>query len=198
MNLAALRAALEGDLENAIIASTPGGIEAQEARGQQEFVANSSLPKECLYCTRDQLEAMGIIFGEDGNDLFVDVQMPDGWEKVPTDHSMWSHLVDDQGRKRASIFYKAAFYDRSAHISIEKRFRCYEQPVGGWDSDFDSKTSPRVCVVTDCDVVIWTSGKMAPSADIEWFNLSDHLVPLGVAWLDERYPDWKDPLAYWS
>jgi hypothetical protein len=48
------------------------------------------------------------------------VSLPPGWKVVPTDHSMWSDLVDAKGEKRASIFYKAAFYDRDAFIRIEK------------------------------------------------------------------------------
>lgn len=198
MNLAALRVVLNGDPRNAVVASTPGGIEAQEARGQRDFVASTTLPKECLYCTREQLEEMGIIFGDDADDLFVNVQLPEGWKKVATAPARGSYLVDEQGRKRASIFYKAALYDRRAHISLARRFSFRDQPVGGYDSDYDKKTCERVCVVTDCDMAIWTSEKMAPSAEIEWFNLSQHVVSLGVVYLDEHYPDWKDPLAYWD
>ena len=36
---AAIRALAEGDIENFFVAATPGGIEAQEARGQRAFVA---------------------------------------------------------------------------------------------------------------------------------------------------------------
>ena len=118
MNPATFRALLNGDLKNAITASTPGGIEAQEAAGQKEFVASESLPKETNGCTREQLEGMGIQFGADIDDLFVSVKLPDGWRKIPTGHSMWSDLVDDKVQKGASIFYKAAFYDRSAFISV--------------------------------------------------------------------------------
>ena len=73
MNPAALNAALNGDMENALIASTPGGIEEQEARGQQDFVANETLP---IKCPREELEKMGFVFGEMADDLFVKVKMP--------------------------------------------------------------------------------------------------------------------------
>jgi len=61
---------------------------------------------------------MGIVFGEKVDDLFTSVTLPEGWHKEATEHAMWSKLIDDQGRERASIFYKAAFYDRSAFMSI--------------------------------------------------------------------------------
>lgn len=197
-NPAALSALLRGDLANAITAATPGGIEAQEAAGQRAFVANETLPKECLYCTRKQLEQMGIVFGEDAGDLFMRVQLPEGWSKIATDHSMWSKLVDDKGRERATIFYKAAFYDRRAHIGLTRRFSFNVQPVCGWEQKFDNETEPRICVVTDGGEAIWQSEEVKPSPEIEWFRLDTVLNPLGLAWISEHYPDWQDPLAYWD
>lgn len=41
---AGLGAALGGDIRNAIIAGEPGGIEAQEKAGQENFVASDRLP----------------------------------------------------------------------------------------------------------------------------------------------------------
>lgn len=103
---------------NFMAALVPGGIEQQEKDGQRQFVNESTLPKEMLGCTRQDLEALGIVFGEDADDLFVNVTLPKGWSKRPTEHSMWSDLIDDQNRVRARLFYKAAFYDRSAHLSL--------------------------------------------------------------------------------
>lgn len=119
MKPAALRALLNGDLENFEVASTPGGIEKQEAQGQKDFVASESLPR---LCPRQDLEKLGFVFGEniDGDSgLFVQVKMPKGWKKRATEHSMWSELIDDKGEARASIFYKAAFYDRSAFLRLK-------------------------------------------------------------------------------
>lgn len=114
MNQAAFYAALRGDLPNALIASIEGGIEAQEARGQRDFVAAETLPKDGL--DNAVCEALGIKILSDADDLFYNVQLPTGWTKRATDHAMWNELIDDRGQKRASIFYKAAFYDRRAFI----------------------------------------------------------------------------------
>ena len=171
MNLVALIAALNGDLENAIAASTPGGIEAQERTGQIAFVANETLPIRCNYgTTREQIEAMGVEYGDPVDDLFVAVKLPDGWAKVATDHAMWSKLVDEQGRERASIFYKAAFYDRGAFINISHRFSAGAAPVCGWDSpEYVYATTPMCGAVEDCGRAIWrteeTVTRPAPDAD---------------------------------
>lgn len=207
MKIVTLAALLEGDIENAIIAETPGGIEAQEAQGQRDFVASEMLPIECNLCTREQLEEMGITFGEPVDDLFIRVQLPAGWRKVPTDHSMWSRLLDDQDRERAMIFYKAAFYDRTAHISLKTRFSYGVDPVRGWD-DPDYQKGGWHCVVTDAGEAIWTAEEQVgpePAYDpdgnrdgwLEWYDRKSALGKLGKEWLDEHYPDWRNPVAYW-
>jgi hypothetical protein len=94
-------------------------IEASEARGQKAFVASSQLPTEGL--DLDRCRELGIIVGEPVDDLFTAVQLPDGMVKEASDHAMWSHLKDKAGNEIASIFYKAAFYDRSAFISFNKK-----------------------------------------------------------------------------
>lgn len=109
-----------------------GGIEIQESQGQRELVSSSQLPKSLGgYGKKDILkvyEDMGVkVKGEtEGDDIFLDVILPEGWRKESTEHSMWSELLDSKGRSRASIFYKAAFYDRSSHISLNNRFSISE------------------------------------------------------------------------
>ena len=44
--------------------------------------------------------------------------LPPGWSRQGSDHAMWAHLLDEHGRQRVGIFYKAAFYDRSAHMHL--------------------------------------------------------------------------------
>jgi len=99
-----------------LLGGNPGAIEAQEARGQIELVNSTQLPTDCR--DRAVLEAAGVIFGEVSpqDPLFVEATLPEGWKKRPTTHSMWSELVDAEGKVRANIFYKAAFYDRKAHM----------------------------------------------------------------------------------
>ena len=137
---AALNALLSGDLVNAKIAMTPGGIEAQEAAGQQEACRASRLPIKGTAEQREVWESFGVIFGEPHDDQFVNVQLPAGWHFRPTEHSMWSELTDSVGRVRASMFYKAAFYDRHAHIRLDQRF----------DTSTDYDSEPQRIIIVDC------------------------------------------------
>lgn len=101
-----------------VMGGNPTAIHAQELRGQQELVNNTQLPVSCPPSLKAQLEAAGVVFGSEtpGDSLFCMATLPNGWKKVATDQSMWSRLVDETGAVRASIFYKAAFYDRDAFL----------------------------------------------------------------------------------
>lgn len=88
-----------------------------EAAGQQQLVGSSRLPAEGNW---DGLGALGFVKGDPvaGDPLFVEATVPVAWVRRSTDHSMHSEIFDDRGLPRVGIFYKAAFYDRSAHFWI--------------------------------------------------------------------------------
>lgn len=197
--IAAWMAAFHGDLVNAAIAATPGGIERQEAEGQRSLTNGARLPKECAYCTREQLEQMGIRFGEDADDLFVNVELPVGWSVKPTDHSMWSDLVDAHGYKRAAIFYKAAFYDRDAHISLNSRYSATIEPANGYEQDYDYQTTDWVGLIRDhaTNAVLWRSDARSPQGGKPW-ETRDQLSKESESKLAEMFPSYRDPLAYWD
>jgi len=118
-------------------------IEYQEKLGQQNLCNSCELPIKCNdYGYFKKLHDIGITIlhtEEEINtlpkgELFIKVELPKGWSIKPTSHSMWSNLIDDKGRERASIFYKAAFYDRDAHLSFNRRFR-----ISGKIADYDEK-----------------------------------------------------------
>jgi hypothetical protein len=111
----------EGALDmlfEAMIAGTAGGtIERSEARGQQEAINSQQLPTDGLEKVASEL-GITVHSMTEGDELFSDVTLPDGWSKRATDHAMWNDVVDESGAIRAVFFYKAAFYDRNAHIRI--------------------------------------------------------------------------------
>lgn len=172
-------------------------IEAQEARGQRELINASVLPTKGTWDSRPTWEAMGIKFGDavNGDDMFTHVELPAGWSKRATDHSMWSELVDDKGRKRASIFYKAAFYDRSAHITPVRRFtveRDYDRPDCRWAIVFRVK---------DCGMVVFQTDPVSV-APKDW-DAADRAEKAGskacADWLtDHGYSNFRDAAAYWD
>lgn len=188
--------------EALITGNSSNAIENQEKRGQSDFVNSEVLPKKCNGCNRKQLENIGIVFGKDADDIFVYVVLPNGWKKNPTDHSMWSNLVDDKGRKRASIFYKAAFYDRDAHISLDHRFSYEVRPVGGWGKGDEKYWQ---AIVTDGNEILWKGKEFGPKPDysnrelsLKWMDEKDKMGQQAESWLKQKYPDWQNVLAYWD
>lgn len=179
-----------------------GAVEAQEARGQRELVNAAVLPTRGLNggpnaADRAAWDGMGIKIGKpvNGDDMFTNVELPAGWCKRPTDHSMWSDLVDNKGRVRGRIFYKAAFYDRSAYITAVRRF-----DVG---RDYDRKDYRSVVVmrVTDCGQVVFASDPVA--IDPKDRDASDRAEKAGrevcTKWLaDHGYGDYGNAVAYWG
>ena len=112
--------ALEGLLLGAMIGiPTDDLIGEQEKRGQQQLVNSDRLPTE-LRDDRAAFEALGFTLGDPdpADPLFAPVTLPDGWAREASDHDMWSYIVDQLGRRRVAIFYKAAFYDRRADMRI--------------------------------------------------------------------------------
>jgi hypothetical protein len=183
-------------------------IERQEARGQADMVNSTQLPVKGSPGSQGSTAedeaawaAMGIEFGPiDPNDIFRNAMLPEGWSKRPTDHSMWSDLVDDKGRKRAAIFYKAAFYDRAAHIHLERRFYVKR------DYDRDDCETVVAFQVVDCGKVVFTTEAVeAPRGEgydsPEWRHrekTEQRLAGEATAWVAERYPDWERLDAYWD
>lgn len=173
-------------------------IERQESDGQRSFVGSDTLPRSLKsdghYHTKPLLEAAGVKFlgFVEGDDLFQYVELPPGWKKQATDHSMWSKLIDDKGRERAGIFYKAAFYDRAAHLSLSRRF--------GVSFDYArlDKDGVGVSKVTDCRKVVHATEPIVKTESDESWDVSDKANKLATEWLDKNYPDWKNPGAYWD
>lgn len=188
-----------GFFADAMVRGQTEAILHQEAQGQRSFVGSDTLPtdigRRSDYDTKAILKAAGVQFlGEVEDDpMFQYVELPAGWKKVPTDHSMWSMLVDDKGRERARIFYKAAFYDRRANMNLSTRF--------GVQRDYDRQDKENVAVahITDCGKVIHTTEPIQlPEDDCKKYEVADEAYKAAVAWLNEHYPDWQNPGAYWG
>ena len=178
---------------NLLIASTPGGIEAQEKQGQTQQATAQTLPRKL---DRRQFETLGFVFGENVDDLFVSVQFPEGWAKRPTDHSMWTDIVDQFGRKRGGIFYKAAFYDRDANAHLSTRF--------GVSVSYNDDT--RTVYVRDALELVKKeiSGLQRPDWNGDRERASEAVAKIDAAekelreWLDENYPNWTYPETHWD
>jgi hypothetical protein len=129
-------------LMDALAGKNPSdSVVESEKRGQLALAATDVLPKVIRPPEgRKILEERGVIFGEDDDDLFVNVTLPEGWKKVLGEHPMWTQLMDENDEEVGLIFYKAAFYDRDAFLSIskkeERRIRTIAVPISIYSLTF--------------------------------------------------------------
>jgi len=200
----------------------PGdAIVAQEAREQSRMVAASRLPKECdrFWRGRDPIKTtetyaeLGIKVLSEYDDLFFNVELPAGWTLKPSDHSMWSYLYDEKNRKRLSVFYKGAFYDRNAHAGVVSRFQY--RTIGADDSlaktKYEYKTwedtmsLPVFGAVFMDEKMIWSTEEKAIDPEtkdrgVVWSydSLKTKLLKECHNWLNTNYPKWEDAKAQWD
>lgn len=170
-----------------LLSGTEKTIHRQKVKGQQTIVNGTQLPKKMGNLSREELTTIGFEFGRDTDDLFVECKLPEGWKKVRTDHSMYSDLLDEQGRRRASIFYKAVFYDSKAEMSMLRRY------------NIDCYAKSEIPEMRKIHVIDWNGDVIHDLGDVgneDWAG-QDALGDAAVAWLDEQYPEWKNPLAHW-
>lgn len=176
--------------------SVTGAVERQEAREQQRACARAMIARRISENDKAVLERAGVVFsGEgEGDDVLQRVTLPPGWALKPTDHSMWSNLTDEHGAIRAKCFYKGAFYDRDADITITRRFYLDSE------HDFD-KRDPAT---HNCPVRLHLRDrrKSEPLRTSAWatygYNEEHPERADFVAWLDEHYPHHGDASAYWD
>lgn len=176
---------------------SPGdAIYAQEAAGQRSFTTSDTLPTRMGEDDRRVLEQAGVIFDDQvrGDEMFTYVTLPAGWKKVLTSHSMWSDLADDKGRKRASMFYKAAFYDRDAFLRVNHRYGI------SMDYAYEESNSAIRFNVTDGDQVVFSSAahRYVEKYSREWEAAEQAASNEASTWLNHHYPQWEDPSAYWD
>ncbi len=177
----------------ALLEGASQSIENMEAEGQRELVAEAGtrLPTKVLHTSEEMLRKLGFCLGPilKGDPLFREGSLPDGWTIVPTEHSMHSEILDDQGRLRASIFYKAAHYDRYAHITACTRFQKRTKFPDAYTGTESVKEG------------VWDVAKQ------EWVFLSEEstnpIFDNGLSrerdqWLEKNYPKHDDPTEYWE
>lgn len=170
-----------------IYGSTPY-IEHQERQGQSEIVGQTGnaiqLP---VQGSGNPLLNKWIRFGDvvSVDPIFRTAILPEGWRLERTDHHLWSNVIDDKGRKRAEVFYKAAFYDRSSFMRPTQR---YQVQI---DYEVANKTGDLVACVTDANTEIFRTN-IHPTVKYRgegYHAAMEALEAEAKVWLEANHPD---------
>ncbi len=177
-----------------VAAGTPGAIKASEAAGQVAMVSSEILPVDMTPDQAAITAGVGIVFGDMADDIFINATLPEGWRKQATDHSMHSDILDDKGRTRAGIFYKAAFYDRHAHMHFNRFYS-----IGG---DFEKGEIQVInangAIIKDFGCAPYPGPDEDDAARRVAWDKKDKLNQEARVWLADAYPEHDDPFAYWD
>jgi hypothetical protein len=177
-------------------------ILASEAMGQRQLLQSLVLPAEIRDYSipqpdgasergnsRKLLESWGFEFGKrvGGDTLFQYAKLPAGWAKKGSNHDMWTSIVDERGRERCSIFYKAAHYDRNAFLNVSSRYSVEVEVQG----------QKRRGVVKEADVVLFEGpwledtpeqkGAVAERRPVQGPLSYDRARQDAVTWLREKF-----------
>jgi hypothetical protein len=203
-------------LLQALAGGVEGAVEREEKAGQQQAVVSDVLPSKGLdkYMPGGPYAGLGFIIGEhvERDDMWRYVQLPAGWTKKATSHSMHNNILDERGRKRASFFYKAAFYDRDAimyppisryEVTIASD---HELHADGSVISYDVLDNAQCAPYTDKYGSTYPRGKVLNNFKGEWkkgdkqdrWKLQDAIQAKAKAWTEEQFPDFENPLTYWD
>lgn len=186
-------------------------IELEEKIGQIQVCERQLLPKvtndhfksndEIIDWVKQQYEKIGITIISEHDNLFWNVELPDGWKIKATDHTMWNELLDDKGRKRARFFYKASPYDRYAWIGFLTRFSLKVDHIADVvSSEYEEwVNSDYQGTVSDGDDIIFKT-ECVPVSEDYWKDnaIKDCLRIQLEDYMNEHYPDYKNINAYWD
>lgn len=196
-----------------MVSSVETVVDEIHRRGQSEMVhQRTQLPAK--FDGKEALEKFGVKFGDPvkGDSLFVQAELPKGWSIQSLGHPLWTKLVDEKGRKRATIFYNAAFYDRAAHGSAVRRFSSHYS--------YDENETFITPQIRDGDEIIW-SGEPIPAnrqKESEAYHAACERAHKGESTYEEaelcwahrkagkiardelarRFPNFEDMTAYWE
>jgi len=170
-------------------------IEIMEKKGQMEAVNSSRVSKK-MFPDKSLWESLGFKFKDIPNDdVLYEAELPEGWKVIPTEHQMWNNIVDKNNMVRATMFYKASFYDRDSHMSLECCYSIFTQ--------YDKDNNEKICFgnvneVLFCAGQVYKPQNSSPEERRKMHDDRERLSMIAKKFAEENYPDWENPLAYWD
>ena len=169
-----------------------------------DVVSGRYIPLNMLYDTHRALKQAGVVFGKvvDGSNLFGHMTLPSGWRVIPKGTgSFW--MVDENGRRRAEIFYTPSsnIHAPQASVFSVPRFTVMQD----WNQH--NKHNQVLCRVYDGERVVFESAVFSrifcsEAEAASGFNLDNPSANAArkecTEWLDDRFPQWANHSAYWN
>ena len=208
------------DRELSMLALITGSADALSnvvrSTAQHNLTKISQLPKP-----EKQVEEIGIkiIDPVENDSLFYNVEFPEGWTRKRTDHGMYTDILDEHGRKRATIMYKPDPWDRAGYTRVVDRFTA-SYTNDSWEDPTANKHTIPAIINSNNEIVWrgkpltkkdgWHKGKcpypqtdgFRNKSDEYYYSSSDHARHIATKILFAICPEYKNNdkrhLLYWD
>lgn len=132
------------------------------------------LPREINPSKIESFQNLGFTFNLKSKDLYC-VRLPKGWSTTS------STILDEKRRKRA--------FSSNKKVELLHRYDISYKRVA------NDRFSPILVYVSDSDGEVVQTMGLCGKYNSEEFN---QLVENGYKYLNENFPNWKSPYAYWD
>lgn len=178
-----------------------------QERALKAFLKEKTLPStagnllglnENLYFNKMLFHLGFKILGKDGS--FLKCIFPKGWKKILVSQSNeWCYVIDNKKRKRMAIFYKVLF-KHGGMININSFVNMIPFYKSKVDYINKEKELYKGIVVDGFDKVIFTTETVNLSSENakDKNKKFDLIFNTAENWLRERYPNYKNVIAYWD
>lgn len=144
-----------------------------------------ALPRDELSPSKiKSFQDLGFTFDSSSNGIYT-VELPKGWRSISNQTS--SMILDGKNRRR--MFSSKNFFAKNDDLKLLTRYQVSSKRIA------NDRFSPILVYVCDSDgkqiKVIGLCGNYH-SEDY------DRLVEQAANYLDENFPNWKDPNMYWD
>lgn len=168
---------------------SPTTLGTQEGGECSTLINDTVLPTN-MWPDQVEFEKLGIIFGDkqQDNPEMIRCILPMGWKKMNTNDPMIVILIDDKGRRRATIFRHPA-YGCSDLMQLDCRIGIH---VGHGLND------AVFAQVLDGERVLFSTKHIYPSGVEKLWEIKKSAQASAINWAEKYYPQWRDVQAYWE
>lgn len=179
--------------------NTPDVIEAMEKKGQQELVRSEVIPTDCDL-SDENLTKLGFELGPvvEGDPIFRRAKLPQGWFRKDSSSVLWSYICDEKERRRFGVFYKAAFYDRHAHMHTYRRFATEEDYEARERGKLRFRVMDGITAIHIIERNFVQPDRNDQKAYARFEAARGEMRNEVDRWLKERYPLHADVMACWD
>lgn len=146
---------------------------------------------------KENWEELGFRFTDiPGDDVLCIAKMPEGWSIRKSDYSMWIDIIDQNGLKRGTMFYKNTPYHKKAYMTLESRYKVCE--------DYTDNDQLKTIYFGNEQERLFVAGKVDLSHKLTWEEKllmrfqEIKLKELARQFANENYPGWRNVNSYWN